>query len=33
MLDLALLDPVLDGADRLSWSPMSAAEEVIFLGF
>ena len=26
LLDLAVLDPVLDEADRLSWSPMAAAE-------
>ncbi len=33
LLDLALLDPVLDEADRLSWSSMTIAEEMIFLGF
>jgi NAD+ diphosphatase len=32
LLDLAMLDPVLDEADRLSWSPM-APGEAIFLGF
>lgn len=32
LLDLALLDPVLDEMDRLSWSPMTATDEVIFLG-
>ena len=32
LLDLAVLDPVLDEAGRLSWSPM-APGEAIFLGF
>ncbi|MGQ0659885.1 NAD(+) diphosphatase [Sphingosinicella sp.] len=33
LLDLALLDPVLDEADRLSWSAFNGAGETIFLGF
>jgi len=32
ILDLAMLDPVLDDADRLSWSPMPRGAEAIFLG-
>jgi NAD+ diphosphatase len=32
-LDLAVLDPVLDEADRLRWSPVAGAEPLIFLGF
>ncbi|MGE0178668.1 MAG: NAD(+) diphosphatase [Sphingomonas sp.] len=32
MLDLALLDPVLDAADQLRWSPMPRDADAIFLG-
>ena len=33
LLDLADLDPVLDEAGRLSWSPLNGEGETIFLGF